>query len=421
MPHEVIMPKLAMTQETGTILQWYKAEGEPVEPGEPLLEVMTNKINIDVESYKEGILLKRLYDEGAQVPVLEVIAYIGQPEEKIPEQLATAPQIEKLSEFTCVKESEIYDRRKVRATPAARALARAHHIDLNEVTGTGNRGRIHKEDVQAHMERRKASVIASPAERRTLEPIKQSQISPQSERINTSQHRYPQDTTVKLTGIRKIIGERMAQSAFNAPHVTLCLEVDMLEASTLRQQMMPIVEQQTESRFSMNVIILRAVASALRKHSNVNATWSGENELTYHASVHLGMAVAVQSGLLVPVIHEADRIGFSELTTVTKQLADEARGRTLSPDALIGGTFTVSNLGMYGIEEFTPIINSPQVAILGVGCIIDKPCAVNGQVVIRPRMKLSISFDHRALDGAEAAAFLQDVKKILETPMLLLF
>lgn len=428
MAQEVTMPKLAMTQETGTILQWYKAEGDSIQIGEPLLEVMTNKVNIDVESYHEGILLKRLYEAGTEVPVLDTIAYIGHANEldsffsdvPIPSQPPNIPKStsnrkEEHIETTHISTSIVP---KIRATPAARALARVHQIELIHVSGSGEHGRIHRDDIQAFLEKRTSNVQSSPSDRRNIDKIK-SEINPTQN--NSIVHLLNSDETlVKLSGMRKVIGQRMSQSAFCAPHVTLVLEVDMLGMNQFREQLNAHLNLQESQRISMNVFLLKATAVTLRKHPNVNATWHSDDELLEHRNVHLGMAVAVSKGLYVPVITDADRLGMVELSNESKRLAKEAREQTLSPDDLQGGTFTVSNLGMFGIEEFTPIINAPQVAILGVGKMIDKPVVWNGEITIRPQMKLSLSFDHRALDGAEAAEFLQDLKQTIEQPMLLL-
>jgi pyruvate dehydrogenase E2 component (dihydrolipoamide acetyltransferase) len=436
MVKEVTMPKLTMTQETGTILQWYKTEGDPVETGEPLLEVMTNKVSVDVESYNDGVLLKRLYDEGTEVHVLEVIAYVGNEGERIPDnQKDTEDKALPVSTGAILPSNHEQEPElrpdKVRATPAARALARLREVNLRDISGSGNCGRIHKEDVQAFIEKRDSVPVTSPSERRnesTASCQSQKQISHHQKKavelerrdIKNIQEIIPGDTVVQLTGIRQVIGERMAQSAFQAPHVTLTLQVDMSSATELHKQMLPLVEDETDVRLSNNTLVLKVVASVLRKHPNINATWHGKNELVHHKSVNLGMAVAVPNGLVVPVIPDVDRMGFSELSIATKRLREDARAGKLPPDAFSGGTFTVSNLGMYGIEVFTPIINSPQVAILGVGSVIEKPVAVNGKVEVRPQMVLSLSFDHRALDGAEAAMFLKNLKQVLEQPLLIL-
>lgn len=427
MAREITMPKLAMTQETGIIIQWYKSEGDFVEVGEPLFEAMTNKVNIDVESYDQGVLLKQLYQAGAEVVVLEVIGYIGQPGEQIPDALHQGqsqnahPAEATENPVTGPHPLPNYavDNGPVRATPSARALARTYGANLTLISGSGKNGRIHREDVTAFVEGHKAEL---PDSQREIEMGKPLEPSVESHDVTseqkTSVRRYEQ--VVPLSGIRKVIGQRMSQSAFNAPHVTLTMEVDMFAATELRKQMMPIVEKQTAVRLSMNTIILKCAASVLRKYPNVNSTWHGNDELVLHQAVHLGMAVATPNGLFVPVIYDADQLGLSELTIATTQLAERARTNTLAPDTLQGGTFTVSNLGMYGIEGFTPIINTPQVAILGVGCIIEKPVAIQGNVQIRPQMTLSLSFDHRALDGSDAAQFLRDIKNTLEQPMMLL-
>lgn len=425
------MPKLAMTQETGTILQWYKSVGDAVRVGEPLLEVMTNKVNVEVESYVDGVLLKRLFEEGAEVPVLDVIGYIGKageaiPTQDAPQQSAAAAALPTATDAPVAAASEAKaqsdETGSVRATPAARALARQHGVYLAEVRGTGALGRIHREDVEAFIEHRQAQSAPTPAERRHQESP--AAAVPAKSPVKTSSSPAPsmeQDATVvPLTEMRRIIGAHMAESAYTAPHVTLVVEADMQALSDLRQQLLPSIEAETGARLSVNTVLLKAVASVLHRYPNVNATWGEGAQLIQHRSVHLGMAVSVPNGLLVPVVRDADRLGLAELTERAKQVSDAARNQKLSPDDLQGGTFTVSNLGMFEIEEFTPIINQPQVAILGVGNIIEKPVAREGQVVIRPQMKLSLSFDHRALDGAEAAMFLRDVKRTLEQPLSML-
>lgn len=414
------MPKLAMTQETGTILQWYKNEGESVEAGEPLLEVMTNKINIDVESYVDGILHKRLFEAGDEVPVLDVIAYIGGADESLPDPSMNVSRETTLNEpADAVTNQTSLDNKdepqsRVRATPAARAEARKLGISLANIQGTGPRSRIQREDVVAYAETRVSESTTTPSERRTEPQENQKRVEIQV--VRNVERETTSSQIVPYRGMRKIIGQRMAESAFQAPHVTLVREIDVSETIALRSRLLPIVERQTGTKLSLNTMVLFATAHALTKHPNVNATWGSADEIVQHDEVHLGTAVAAPQGLLVPVIHSAQSFSLAGISERVSRLVQDARNGKLSPDALQGGTFTVSNLGMFGIEAFNPIINSPQVAILGVGASIEKPVVQDGNVVVRPMLTLNLSFDHRVLDGAEAAMFLQTLADILVHP-----
>ncbi|UNO50857.1 dihydrolipoamide acetyltransferase family protein [Alicyclobacillus acidoterrestris] len=415
------MPKLAMTQEMGTILQWYKREGDWVEAGEPLLEVMTNKINMDVESYVDGVLRKRLYEEGAEVPVLNVIAYIGDADEPLPDnnsgELSVSSDLSH-SETSAAHHPQKSVSTRVRATPAARAVARKLGVLLTDVRGTGPNNRIQREDVEAFAISRPSCSTTTPAERRLA-----SRTASQTE---SSIHVTPEDnltaapvdscSRVPYHGLRKMVGDRMATSASQAPHVTLVREIDVTQTLELRRRLMPIVEEQTGAHLSLNTMVLFATAHALAKHPNVNATWASKDEIIQHHSVHLGMAVAAPRGLMVPVIHFANTLSILALSEQASQLVKRARNGALTPDDLEGGTFTMSNLGMFGIESFNPIINFPQVAILGVGALIEKPIVENGAIVVRPMLTLNLSFDHRVLDGADAAKFLQTVADYLTCP-----
>lgn len=224
---------------------------------------------------------------------------------------------------------------------------------------------------------------------------------------------------IKLQGMRKIIAQRMSQSAYTAPHVTITTTVDMTAAKAMRTELLPIVEKQTGLRLSYTEILLKAISACLVKHPNLNARWENE-EVVLQDHTNIGLAVSVKDGLLVPVIFEAERMGLAELVRKSKEVAGKARDNKLKPEDLSGGTFTVSNLGMYAVDSFTPIINQPEVAILGVGQIQDKPAVIGGQVLVRPMMTLSLSFDHRVVDGAPAAAFLTELKTVLEQPYQLL-
>lgn len=410
MAKEVLMPKLGMTMETGTIVQWFKEEGDQVEAGEILLEVMTDKINIEVESYESGTLLKKYYQEDDVVPVNQVIAYIGEPGEQVPEQppQLSAQKAEKTDEpqtkeeTAQAKEESERPVEKPRATPAARKLAREHDVNLFEVVGSGARGRIHREDVQNYIEERK-----------------QEQPKPTVETVSFKDQPAVQRQRTPLAGMRKLIGERMVQSVHEAPHVTLHSEIDMTQAVEMRKQLLPVIEEKTGQRLSYTEIIVKAVATVLKEHPALQSSIEG-HELVTHDEINIGLAVSHPQGLIVPVIQHADQLGLAELTKTCKQLAKDAREGRLSPDSIRGGTFTISNLGMYAVDSFTPIINLPESAILGVGRIVEKPVGYKGEIVLRSMMSVSLSFDHRVMDGVPAAAFLTQLKEVLEKPYQLL-
>lgn len=398
MAEAVLMPKLGMTMDKGTILRWLKKEGEPVQAGEPLLEVMTDKINIEVESEISGTLLKVYYPEEVEVPVNRVIAYIGEAGEAVPE---TTPDGEEAAPPPAESPDEGAPsavREKVRATPSARKRARELGVPLERVPGTGPRGRVHRADVESYaaaMEEKKASPL------------------PPGKKESTVEEQPAQ--RIQMTGMRRAVARRMSESASNAPHVTLFSEVDMGEAVRLRELLLPDVEKETGFRLSYTELIMKAAAVALARHPWLNASLQ-EEAIVLHRAVHIGMAVDVPDGLVVPVVRHVERKGLSELVRECKTLADLARRGALSPDQIQGGTFTISNLGMYDVDGFTPIINPPESAILGVGRIVEKPVGDDGEIVLRPMMRLSLSFDHRIIDGAPAAAFLTDLKGILEQP-----
>lgn len=401
----VFMPKLSMTMETGTVIQWFKQEGDPVREGDVLLEVLTDKINIEVESYSTGTLLKIYYGPDQVVPVNQVIGYVGEAGENVPdtppalessanEEKAEAPDDQPTKEETQGSESSD---QKIRATPVARRMARENGIDLGQVNGSGPNGRVQKVDIEQALSASSAKSVSTKAEAVTSLPGQQ----------------------VKVEGMRKVIAERMVASAYTAPHVTLSTEADMSQVIEVRSTLLPTIEKLTGHRLSYTEIIIKAVATALARHPKVNASLK-DDVIQLHETINIGVAVAVTDGLLVPVIKQADQKGLAHLTTETKRLAGLARDGRLLPDDMRGGTFTISNLGMYAIDVFTPIINQPESAILGVGRIHEKPVGVNGQIALRPMMSLSLSFDHRVMDGAPAAAFLQEIKELLESPYHLL-
>jgi pyruvate dehydrogenase E2 component (dihydrolipoamide acetyltransferase) len=445
MAKEIFMPKLSSTMEVGTLLQWFKKEGDSVEVGDPLFEIMTDKINIEVEAYEEGILLKRYFKEDDEVPVNHVIGYIGKDGENVSDKPPGDSGVEETVKLDQVApengsfaqgadETEVGESEKVRATPAARRVAREEGVFLPEVKGSGPKGRIHEADVYEFSQSGKERAPkVTPLARKVAEAegveIKTVQGTGPNGKVyrrdvdkrlqSTEETSSSSPKRVKMEGVRKIVAKRMVESKTTAPHVTLTSEVDMTEAIRLREQLLAKVEKKTGFRLSYTELIMKAAAHTLKGHPGVNVSLDGEY-IVYHEEVHVGLAVAVENGLLVPVVKNADQKGLAALTENCKTLGRAARENKLKPEEMKGGTFTISNLGMYAIDAFTPVINQPESAILGVGRIQEKPVGVNGCIELRPMMSVSLSFDHRVIDGAPAAAFLTDLKSILEQPFELL-
>lgn len=403
MAHEVTMPKLSSTMDEGTITLWLKEEGDSVEIGEAIFEVMTDKIAIEVEAYEEGMLLKKYIGDGESAPVNSVIAYIGEAGEIVPE---TTPSVEIVETEVVISETagatpeaktENIATSKIRATPAARRIANEKQINLAEINGSGPKGRIQALDVKNYQ-------------------------SPKTTGKNS--HEIESDVEViAWEGMRKVIADRMSYSKTTIPHVTMQAEVNMIKAKELREQVLPMVEAQTAERISYTEIIMKATMVALKEFPIFNA--HGKEDAIYqYSQINLGIAVAVSDGLLVPVIKEANKMGLADLTKQTKELTSKARNGQLTGDDLQGGTFTISSLGRSKVQSFNPIINAPEVAILGVGGMKSVWQMVESEVgsefVEVPTLNLSLSFDHRVADGAPAAAFLSRIVELLENPLGLL-
>ncbi len=376
MATKVVMPRLSLTMKEGTVVQWFKKEGEPVKKGEPLVEVLSEKVTYDVEAPTSGILRKILATEGVDVPVAGAMGIIAGRDEALPEieEAAVALPPRRIEEVTPLPEKEMVKkvRERVLASPAAKRLAREHCIDLTKVRGSGPEGRIVEADVRRYLEEERALVL------RVREVI-------------------------PLTGIRKTTAERVSLSARTAPHSTITMEVDMSNAVKLRE----------ESQVSYTDILVKAVAQALEEHRSLNSTLEHE-QIKIYEDINIGVAVATEKGLVVPVIRNANKKQLTQVASTLKELVEKAREGKLTKEDLTGGTFTITNLGMYGVEVFIPIINPPEAAIIGVGKVTEKPVIINKEIKIKPKMYLSLSYDHRIVDGAPAAQFLQKVKQILE-------
>jgi pyruvate dehydrogenase E2 component (dihydrolipoamide acetyltransferase) len=417
---EIIMPKVDMVMDTGTFVEWLKEEGDHVEKEEPLFIILTDKANIEIESPATGILAGIRAQPGDEIPVTEVIAYILDPGEGLPAAAAAQPAAPSPAEGSVVawpvSEPEVpatipvqpgpgVD--KVRATPVARRLAVELGVDLSQVAGRGPRGRIHQADVMAFAEQQRQAVWPSAALAQAV-PVPQVPL-PDARRKEV----------VPLTGPRKIIAERMAYSAFTAPHINLSMRVDMSEAARLRVRLLEPVEAKVGQRLSFTAILARAVAAVLPRYPYLNASLAGEEVILWD-DLHLGVAMSVEDYLIVPVIREAQDKNLEQIVTVLADVTERARTKRLSPAEMTGSTFTVSNLGMFGIESFNAIINPPESAILAVGKIVDTPVKADGGIELRPMMSLTVCVDHRVVDGAGAARFLSDLKATLENPYLLI-
>lgn len=358
----VVMPRLSLTMKEGTVGRWYKKEGEAIEKNEPIVEIISEKATYDLEAPTSGVLRKILVQEGVDAAINETLALIADPNEPVSEAelSVTPPQME---------EGET----RILASPAAKRLARERGIDLSRVKGSGPGGRISEDDVE-QFQTGQAS-ISSPTVRQA----------------------------VPLSGLRKITAERLSMSFRTAPHSSVSVDVDTFNAAMVRQK----------ARISYTSILVKAVAEALQEHLIVNSTLDGETIKSYVES-NVGVAVATDNGLLVPVVKNADEKSLPEIETSIRDMSEKARAGRLSKEELSGGTFTVTNLGMFGVDFFVPIINPPEAAILGVGAIKEKPVVEGGKIVVKPMMMLTMSYDHRIIDGAPAANFLRAVKDKIE-------
>ncbi|MBM3701740.1 MAG: 2-oxo acid dehydrogenase subunit E2 [Actinobacteria bacterium] len=403
--HEVIMPKLGLTMESGKIEKWHKKEGDKVEIGEVLFEVMTDKVTLEVESYNSGILRKILRTEGEEVPVTEVIAYIGERDEEIPQaesELAAEDkkkvEVKKAEEAAeKVKEVPGISGEGVKISPLARKTAKEIGIDYKSerIAGSGPGGRIVKEDIIAYS-KKKGKALGEEAAPVTTKGITVKSSSP-------------------LEGIRKVIAERMSYSKSNIPHIVLNAKADATQLIDLREKFKEKILEKYGIKITYTDFILKSTAVALRENLEVNSTFSDGNYIIYD-DVNIGVAVSLEGGLIVPIIFDCDKLGILNIAKKRIELVGKARDGRLSLEEISNGTFTVTNLGMYGIRSFSPIINPPQAAILAVGEIYTEPAVVNGKIKPESFIDLSVSCDHRIIDGMIGAKFLRRIVELIENP-----
>lgn len=405
---DVFMPRLSDTMTEGRISSWLKHEGEVVERGEVIAEIETDKATMDLESYESGVLTRILVPAGATAQIGEPVAVIGaQPDTAEPVRptdtgAVRPPPTPQPSMLPRIRR-ESTEQAPILATPLVRRLAQEHGLDLATVTGSGPHGRIVRADVEpllGHHEPEAAGAIPPPP------PPQPPTTAP-----------APEDVEVPLNNIQRITAERLSTSAA-VPHFHLTVAVDAGPLLRLRTDLNEEARSGPD-RCSVNDLLLRAVALTLAEHREVNASWA-DGVVIRHEHVNVGVAVSLDAGLIVPVVHDADRKTVAQITAETRAMTSRARTGRLTPDEFSGGTFTVSNLGMFAIDQFTAVINPPQAAILAVGSAIEEPVARGGKVVIQPTMRLTLTNDHRVLDGATSATFLHDLVQYLEHPLRLL-
>jgi pyruvate dehydrogenase E2 component (dihydrolipoamide acetyltransferase) len=432
MASQVVMPKMSETMEEGVVVKWLKREGERVASGDALAEIETDKAVLELEAATPGVLRRILAQEDSKVPVGQLIAVIGSAEEDIssivagsaapPLTLASAPPSGGgpspiTSESPKKARQEGSTRERIDASPLARRMAEEGGIDIAQVGGTGPGGRVVKRDIEAFLAQVRGQPYRQPAPQ-GIPPATAMEAAPTPPEKPTSVGTVGVDHTEdELSMMRKTIARRMALSKASAPHFYVTMEVDMGRAIALRQALNELAAD--DAKVSFNDMILKAVANALRQFPRMNVSYH-DDKLRWHQRVHLGMAVALEEGLITPVVHDCDRKSLGEIAREAKALTDRARARRLKLEEYTGSTFTVSNLGMYEVEDFGAIINPPEAAILAVGSIKQQPVVVDGQLSIGHRVKVTLSGDHRAIDGATAAQFLQIVRRLLEQPLTLM-
>jgi len=411
---EVInMPRLSDTMEEGTLAKWFKKVGDTVKEGEILAEIETDKATMEFESFHDGILLHIGIDEGSTAPVDSIIAIIGSKGEDISSLLKNADIKVKEEPKPEVKEEpkpevkeepkpEVKEEPKpvsnnnkpsdrILISPLAKSLAKEKGIDISSVKGTGDNGRIIKRDIDS------------------FKPSNYSQFSQPSPQLTESSYETQNST------MRKAIAKRLADSKFSAPHYYLNIELEMDNMISFRKQFI----QTQNIKISFNDIIAKAVSLSLAKHPKVNSRWY-DDKIIFNEHVHLGVAVAVDDGLIVPIVKFANSKGLPQINSEIKDFAERAKNKKLTPAEIEGSTFTISNLGMFGIESFTSIINQPNSAILSIGAIVQKPIIKNNEVVVGNTMKLTLACDHRTVDGATGSIFLKTLKEYVENPVSIL-
>jgi len=432
----VEMPKMGDSMEEGKILRWIKKEGESVKKGEMLAEVETDKVNIEIEAFASGILRKIIVPEGTAAPVGSKIALIGASDEPLPGNLGengagvqtsanSEPQVKDVPSQVPVGVNTLSSsgittsgtQGRIFISPLARRLAAENHLDYATVQGTGPNGRIIKMDIEAALKRQPPAITPAPVPAaEPIMPLGAQPVPAAPEPALAAAIDSNEVVEIPLTAMRRTIARRLSQSMQTSPHFYVTSVIDTDKLAAFRQQINEYAANDPSPvKVSFNDLIVKAVAKALLRIPRVNVSFA-EDRLLQKKQVHIGVAVALEQGLIVPIVRNADQRGILDIARETQRLAEAAREGKIRPEEFSGGTFTVSNLGMFDVDSFTAVINPPESAILAVGSITPTPAVVDGQVVVRNRMKVTLSSDHRAIDGAIAARFLQEVKRLLEEP-----
>jgi len=419
MAEYMTMPKMSDTMTVGTLVTWHKKVGDKVKSGDILADVQTDKATMELESYYDGTILYQAIQEGQDIPVNALLIIIGKEGEDIQPilqkfqstQAETTPSVTKNETQTVANANattttitqpslsntqvvvEETDNGRIKASPLAKKIASENQINLKEIKGTGDGGRIIKKDIDNYLELLKT----------------------QPKTVKTSVLVTDSYEDIPLNNMRKVIAKRLTESKNNAPHFYLTMKIDMDNAIEARKKFNAL----SEVKISFNDILIKAVAAALKKHPKVNSSWL-EDRIRVNHNINIGVAVAIEDGLVVPVIKNADLKGLTQIASEVKEFINKAKGKGLAPEDFTGNTFTISNLGMYGIEEFTAIINPPDSCILAVGAIMEEPVIKNGQIVVGNTMRVTLSCDHRVVDGAVGSEFLKTLKSYLEDPLRML-
>jgi pyruvate dehydrogenase E2 component (dihydrolipoamide acetyltransferase) len=401
MLNRILMPSGGQTTDELVILQWEKKVGDFVKRGDTLFEIETDKANLSVESYAEGTLLEIKYGDGARVKVGETVAYIGEPTDKVPSENRNeelVPEEKLLQGGVLLEEKNTADKKstlikevgKIYASPLAKSQARVENIELGDVARFVSKKLIKKDDIARYLTHLR----------------------------NGSDADATDSYFVDVTSMRRTIARRMKESVLVSPHYFISVDIDMTEVVTLRGKLNDRITS-PQVKISYNDFVMKAAAKAIARHPFINSTFQ-DNRIKVYKNVNFGLAIAVEAGLVVPVIKNVNNKSLGEIAQANTVSIEKVRSGKISESDISGGTITLSNLGMYGMKEFTAIINQPESCILAIGAIIDKPVSVNREVKVRDIMNITASFDHRVIDGAAGAAFLQEVKKLLENPQMLI-
>lgn len=400
----VLMPKVGLTMTEGKIVEWKKGEGERVEKGEILFVFETEKVTFEVEAQQSGFLAKILAGVDEVVSVGKEVGILSEEHGQLVEPTPGKPEPVHLTNETRSTELRAEKPGKIRATPMARRLARERGLDLENIASSSAGGRIRMKDVEA--------TPAEAGEKLVLPPVGE-------EKLRSAPSLESNDQLVKLSGMRKIIAQKMLASKVEAAQTYMVISVDATKLLETREKLKAATEKSAGVRLTITDILMKITASAIAAHPVINTRWSTDG-IFWIEAVHMGMAMALDEGLIVPVIRDIGDKSLSEIAKARVELVGKGKAGKLTPDEMRGSTFTLSSLGMYGVEEFTAIINQPESAILAVGAILDKPVVIEKEIVIRPIMKVTLSYDHRVIDGAKAAVFMKTLKELIEDPILIL-